>query len=36
MTNLGLELNPRWKRVCVFVDGENFRYSLGNLFRDGK
>ncbi len=26
---------PRWKRVCIFVDGENFRFSLGNLFRDG-
>ena len=27
--------DPRWKRVCIFVDGENFRYSLGNLFCDG-
>ena len=27
---------PRWKRVCVFVDGENFRHSLGDLFQGGR
>ncbi|MCY4343450.1 MAG: NYN domain-containing protein [Gammaproteobacteria bacterium] len=27
---------PRWKRVCVFVDGENFRHSLADLFQGGK
>ena len=24
---------PSWKRVCIFVDGENFRHSLASLFK---
>ena len=35
MTTIQRLPDPRWKRVCIFVDGENFRFSLGNLFRDG-
>ena len=27
---------PAWKRVCIFLDGENFRFSLADLFRSGK
>lgn len=28
------KLDSRWNRICVFVDGENFRFSLANLFSD--
>lgn len=27
-------LESRWYRICVFVDGENFRFSLASLFSD--
>ena len=26
---------PRWKRVCVFEDGENLSHSLADLFQVG-
>ena len=33
---LSLPRATSYKRVCIFVDGENFRYSLVDLFRDEK
>ena len=35
MTSMTGGVTPRWKRVCIFVDGENFRHSLGDLFGGG-
>ena len=32
MSVIQSNLNSSLNRVCVFVDGENFRYSLGKLF----
>ena len=36
MSKVSLGSGRSWKRVCIFVDGENFRYSLAHLFRDGR
>jgi hypothetical protein len=27
---------PTLKRACIFVDGENFRYSLNDPFQNGR